>query len=68
MFNTTDVVDSSVVGIEEERRVDMEVVESILPIVSETFGVVNSSVVVSIVASEFPSNSDGRGRVVPFTQ
>lgn len=64
MFDTTDVVDSSVVGIEEERRVDMEVVESILPIVSETFGVVNSSVVVSIVAS----NSDGRGRVVPFTQ
>lgn len=68
MFNTTDVVDSSVVGIEEERRVDMEVVESILPIVSETFCVVNSSVVVSIVASEFPSNSVGRGRVVPFTQ
>lgn len=51
MFDTTDVVDSSVVGIEEERRVDMEVVESILPIVSETFGVVNSSVVVSIVAA-----------------
>lgn len=49
VIDTTDVVNSSVVGI-EERRVDMEVVESILPIVSETSGVVECSVVVSIVA------------------